>query len=305
MKTAQAEVSRILPRHLRHITRGAKFTFTFPLPPPKPISSPAAGLKRAKGHLDPPTPNPSPEKQRIFKRGSRDAILPPSPLIFNPAGLPSHRRGPEDVCGPVNPRPRAGGYSSEDSDIEADDKGQQDLNVSDEFSWGPEDDAPPPPESQLIQSAFFIDTHSYHGPIQARERVQATESDTGSVVGRLPALADISDDEGDTYDAESMPGLDDVDNMNDELPYDTPTHRPRPLFPGPSEDKATRLERENREYTERAEEKRLREVDAKRMKAARKRVGATERMQQFRARKHEQKIADGWVPGQKRSTRSS
>ena len=44
----------------------------------------------------------------------------------------------------------------------------------------------------------------------------------------------------------------------------------------------------------------MREVDAKRMKAARKRVDATERMQHFRAREREKKIANGWVPGQKR-----
>ncbi|KAJ7467330.1 hypothetical protein B0H11DRAFT_1814098, partial [Mycena galericulata] len=55
-----------------------------------------------------------------------------------------------------------------------------------------------------------------------------------------------------------------------------------------------------REYTERAEENRLRETDASRMKSARKRADATERMQRFRDRRRAEKIADGWIPGQKR-----
>ncbi|KAJ6611550.1 hypothetical protein B0H10DRAFT_2223946 [Mycena sp. CBHHK59/15] len=61
-----------------------------------------------------------------------------------------------------------------------------------------------------------------------------------------------------------------------------------------------RLTSKSREYAEHAEEARLREVDAKRKIAARKRADATERMQRFRAREREEKIANGWVAGQKR-----
>ncbi|KAJ6538749.1 hypothetical protein B0H10DRAFT_2203852 [Mycena sp. CBHHK59/15] len=60
------------------------------------------------------------------------------------------------------------------------------------------------------------------------------------------------------------------------------------------------LTSKSREYAEHAEEARLREVDAKRKIAARKRADATERMQRFRAREREEKIANGWVAGQKR-----
>jgi hypothetical protein len=65
-------------------------------------------------------------------------------------------------------------------------------------------------------------------------------------------------------------------------------------------EKAERMEREAREYAEQAEENRLREVEAKRRKAARKRVQATERMHRYRERARNLKIAEGWIPGQKR-----
>jgi hypothetical protein len=137
----------------------------------------------------------------------------------------------------------------------------------------------------------------------------------------MPELRDVSDSEDDDSHSESMPALEEVDNTDDEPPSDTDDEDPAPP-PQPSassqsraapkpkitgyfkvetlEERAVRLERENREYAEHAEEARLREVDAKRKIAARKRADATERMQRFRAREREEKIANGWIAGQKR-----
>jgi hypothetical protein len=65
-------------------------------------------------------------------------------------------------------------------------------------------------------------------------------------------------------------------------------------------EKAVRMERETRKYAGHAEENRMREVNAARIVAGRKRVDNRERQQRFRDRKKAELIAEGWVPGQKR-----
>ncbi|KAJ7916450.1 hypothetical protein B0H13DRAFT_1871215 [Mycena leptocephala] len=117
---------------LRHTARGAKFTFTCsPSPPDAPTT---AGVKRAKGHPDAPSPNPSPEERRIYKRGADDAIRPPPPFIFELVVPSSRRRRSVDVFGPVD------GYGT-DSESDSDrEPGRGDDG--DEYAWGPEDDAP-------------------------------------------------------------------------------------------------------------------------------------------------------------------
>jgi ElaB/YqjD/DUF883 family membrane-anchored ribosome-binding protein len=67
-----------------------------------------------------------------------------------------------------------------------------------------------------------------------------------------------------------------------------------------AEEKAARLEKDTREYAERAEEVRQREVEEKRKQRTRDRERANERMRRHRERLREEKIADGWIPGKKR-----
>jgi hypothetical protein len=71
-----------------------------------------------------------------------------------------------------------------------------------------------------------------------------------------------------------------------------------------AEEKAVRLEKDAREYSERAEEARLREVEEKRKQKVRDRERANERMRRHRDHVREAKIADGWIPGKKRVSRA-
>jgi hypothetical protein len=101
-----------------------------------------------------------------------------------------------------------------------------------------------------------------------------------------------------------MPELQDIDNSdveplsdsdNDESPPSLPAlaepaaQNPRPPRPKitsfftveTAEEKAVRLERDHREFVERAEENRFRETNAIRLKAARKRAAGRERVELF------------------------
>ncbi|KAJ6572370.1 hypothetical protein B0H10DRAFT_2237539 [Mycena sp. CBHHK59/15] len=110
-----------------------------------------------------------------------------------------------------------------------------------------------------------------------------------------------------------MPELEEVDNSDDEPVSESDDEDTSPRGPAAAKpkitaywkvetaaEKAVRMEREAREYSGRAEEQRLREMEATRMKAAQKRAYATERMQRFRIRERDEKMANGWIPGQKR-----
>ncbi|KAJ6456514.1 hypothetical protein C8R45DRAFT_580223, partial [Mycena sanguinolenta] len=285
------------PVPLRRITQNAKFTFTPPLssssPAPDPRSSAPArntGSKRPKGHPDAPTPNPSPERRRIFKRCSDDFLAPPPQPVFAAVAPPSHQTNEVDVFGPVTRSGKQDGFQS-DSEGEGGTTGSGGRHDDDdEFIWGPEDDAPGPPESQMS-----LDTSPSTAPMRTDEDVPYHD---------LPPLQDVSDSEdsdSDVDDASAPP-----------LAVPKPAPRPQPRKPAAArkitafwkvetaEEKLARLEKDGMEYTERAEQVRLREIDAQRKKHARARVKANERMQRHRDRVRDAKIAEGWVPGQKR-----
>jgi hypothetical protein len=143
----------------------------------------------------------------------------------------------------------------------------------------------------------------------------------------LPTLQDVSDSEtsdsddagDDSGDNRSVPDLE-VNNTVDEamLAHANRVHttppRVQPAKPAAAgrgkitsywkvetaEERVVRLEKDAREYAERAEEVQLREVEEKRKKHAKAHVNANERMRQHRDRVRAVKIAEGWVPGMKR-----
>ncbi|KAJ7812888.1 hypothetical protein B0H14DRAFT_3751873 [Mycena olivaceomarginata] len=282
---------------LRRTARQAKLTFASPFPPsiPSPLpASPAraAGTKRPKGHADAPTPNPSPQKHRIFKRLADDTIPALPQLIFSPRTSPSTRNTNSDIFGPVTCC--------------------KTRWLFDRYR-GPEDDALLPPESQMES--------------QATVNGATLDSTDDLSYADLPGLQDISDSEaGDSdnegYDSagEPMPNLEDVDNSDDEamLAHAARAHTPPQPVPHPlhrcegqsknhivwkvetAEEKAVRRENDARMYAERVEEMRLREVNEKRKKKASDRVNSSERMQRHRDRVRDAKLAEGWVPGTKR-----
>ncbi|KAJ7689639.1 hypothetical protein B0H14DRAFT_2652726 [Mycena olivaceomarginata] len=191
------------------------------------------------------------------------------------------------------------------------------CGTRDDYSWGPEDDAPVPPESQ---SQMTIDTDS-----------TCMDSDVESLPEDLPSLQDISDlendasdDEGDNSNTKSMPNLEVVNNPDDEaiLMHSHRAHaapscgRPVSLPKQPSkraaagkgkimgywkvemaEEKAVRLEKDAREYSEWAEEVRLREVEEKQKQKVRDRERGNECMWRHCDHVRKAKIADGWIPG--------
>jgi hypothetical protein len=144
----------------------------------------------------------------------------------------------------------------------------------------------------------------------------------------LPSLQDVSDsedeasdDEDENTDTESIP---EVDNTDDEAflarspQPQVPRTRAQPASPPiqlskqaaagkgkitgywkveTAEEKVVRLEKDAREYAERAEEVRQREMEEKRKQMARDRERGNERMQRHRDRLREAKIAGGWIPG--------
>ncbi|KAJ7925709.1 hypothetical protein B0H13DRAFT_2314298 [Mycena leptocephala] len=203
------------------------------------------------------------------------------------------------------------GYGT-DSETDADVVGAGTGSNIDEYTWGPEDDAPLPPDSQL--SEMGDDGFSF----VEREAVGASQDNTDA--DDLPGLVDISgsesggdDDEGsDDSDSGSTDDEDHPVSVNEatssSIPVDALPQSPSRVTPKitsffkveTTAEKVVRMEREAREYAEWAEESRLREANVLRMKAARKRADATERMQRLREHVRNEKIANGWTPGQKR-----
>ncbi|KAF7359565.1 hypothetical protein MVEN_00679900 [Mycena venus] len=261
----------------------------FPGPPAR-----VTGAKRPKGHPDAPTPNPSPQKHRIFKRQADDAVPAPAQPLFATHSS-TFAPGPTvDVFGPGR------------------------------LFLGPEDDAPVPPQSQ---SQMTTDANS----TCVASDVESLPDDLPSLQNISDSEDDVSDDERDNSDTESMPNLE-VDNTDDDAvlahshrAHAAPSHA-RPVSPPkqPSkraaagkgkitgywkvetaEEKAVRLEKEAREYAERAEEARQREMEEKRKQMVRDRERGNERMRRHRERLREAKIADGWIPGKNRVSRAA
>jgi hypothetical protein len=211
--------------------------------------------------------------------------------------------------------------------------------AADEYGWGPEDDAPLPPDSQMATGVSFV-SHTYLSQFPAVDSDtdaagDAHDSETDAAADAheavaeyddVPGLSDVSDSENAQSDTKSlMPDLEDGNSDSDD---DTPpapaacshpappSAPPRPVTPTPMaktnrkisvyfqpetvEERTIRWERDAREHAERAEMVRLREVEETRKKHARERADANERMRQHRARAREVKISNGWVPGQKR-----
>ncbi|KAJ7604624.1 hypothetical protein B0H17DRAFT_1120943 [Mycena rosella] len=121
----------------------------------------------------------------------------------------------------------------------------------------------------------------------------------------IPELADISDSDDSDISVPASAG-----------PSRTQAAQAQPAVPAPpagpkakitsywkvetAEEKAVRLERSARVYSEGSEERQAREVDKTCKKKARERVEATERMPQYRDRRRDAKIAAGEIPSLKR-----
>ncbi|KAJ7114985.1 hypothetical protein C8R44DRAFT_881033 [Mycena epipterygia] len=259
------------PILLRHVTKNAKFTFTSPISSPETTTTTPStvGVKRAKGHPDAPTPSPSPQKRRIYKRGSDDAVRPPS-------------FGIQLLSLPMSPCALGGR-------VWVDYEGHGEGGDDDDDVWGPDDDAQLAPTSQFSQLddsqsdsfTFFSNT------TESIDAAMGTDTDT------LPELLDHPDSDNESV----LPDLKDPscsDDSDEEAPPQAPpsptvdarprlSHKITGFFKvETAAEKVVRMERETREYMERAEANRLREMNAGRMKAARKRADATERMQHFR-----------------------
>ncbi|KAJ7926117.1 hypothetical protein B0H13DRAFT_2565823 [Mycena leptocephala] len=193
---------------LRRTARRAKFNFTSAppspasLPPPAPPVRPTAG-KRPNGHPDAPTPNPSPQKHRLFKRQADNDDL-----------------GLLTVSG------------SDDSDDD-DDNNSTDAEAP---STPPAAPRPAPRPAHPAKPA-------------AAAKVKLTAF----------------------FKVET------------------------------AEEKAVHLEKDAREYREHAEEVQLRELEITRGKKAKARADGNERTRQYRDRIRAAKIADGYVPGTKRT----
>ncbi|KAJ7881737.1 hypothetical protein B0H14DRAFT_3759288 [Mycena olivaceomarginata] len=265
---------------LRRTAKNAKFTFISPISvaPSSPIpGSPArvTGSKRPKGHPDAPTPNPSPQKHRLFKRQADKSIPAPSQPLFAPQASTFTRSTAVDVFGH---RGRED-YSADSEEVSGSEWGGCDAADTDDFSWGPEDDAPVPPESQMNTAAD--DT--------------SMESDTVSAV---------DGSEGDASDSAHRAHT----NRPSPQPVSPPVKSSKRLAAAKGKitgywkvetaaEKAVRLEKDAREYAEHAERARLREVEEKRKAILRARESGNERMRRHRNRVHEEKIAGGWIPG--------
>ncbi|KAJ7876659.1 hypothetical protein B0H14DRAFT_3436415 [Mycena olivaceomarginata] len=236
---------------------------------PKFHSPPAAaGVKRAKGHTDAPTPNPSPDKRRIYKRASNSAIRPPPPHIFSPVSPPSRRRGPADCVWSSKLPARAQLNTTLRNQSQTRMmKGRGSLVPSNEFSWGPEDDAPLAPRVP-IDAVSICGTPSntyFEWEALSQGRLMARGTPT-------PPLEEVDEQPSDTDDEDPAPPPQPSASSQSRA-------APKPKITGyfkveTLEERAVRLERESREYAEHAEEARLREVDAKGKIAARKRADA-------------------------------
>ncbi|KAF7330683.1 DDE superfamily endonuclease [Mycena sanguinolenta] len=294
--TPASSIAAPSPVPFPRIARNSKFTFTPPLssssvaPSPR-SSSPARKInsKRPKGHPDAPTPNPSPAKRRIFKRRSDDSLAPPPQPVFAAVAALCHQSTEVDVFGPVTRGQEQDGYGS-DSDRESCGERGENHGEDDGYHWGPEDDAPGPPESQMSPNTSPSDA-SMH-------------PDNDASYHNLPPLQDITGSEGSDSDDDDTP------LPRSAEPKPAPCPQPRKSATAGKltsfwkvespEDKVVRLEKDGRTYAERGEQVRLREVEEKRKKIARARVLANDRMQRYRGRRREEKIAEGWVPGKKR-----
>ncbi|KAJ7800120.1 hypothetical protein B0H14DRAFT_3786413 [Mycena olivaceomarginata] len=163
------------------------------------------GLEQA-CHPNAPTPNPSPEKRRIFKRRSEDTLLPPPQPVFVSSVSPFERRTAGDVFGPMSHAAKHDSYGTE-YEYESDGEGRGGAEDEDEYTWSAEDDAPLPPESQMMSQTLIDDA--------------AVGSEDEALYRDLPALQDISDSKADDSDEdgedsadESCPDLKDVDSSH-------------------------------------------------------------------------------------------
>ncbi|KAJ7704108.1 hypothetical protein B0H17DRAFT_1194016 [Mycena rosella] len=296
------------PVLLRRIARGAKFTFT------SPVISPI--LKSPLGHPNAPTPAASPEKRRILKRRALETSPPPPQPIFGLFSSPTSYGNNLNVFGPVNPRAATDGYGT-DSGSASDGEAERWSSDFDEYAWGPQDDAPAPPETQLTPGPFDgsqSDDFTFLDP-PTTDTDMAMYSDDAS---NIPELADTSDsDDSDISDSDAngtgpaqrqpAAGPSRKQAAQAQLAVPAPPAGPKAKITSywkveTAEEKAVRLERSARVYSEGSEERRAREVDETRKKKARERVEATERMRQYRDRRRpgDAKIAAGEIPSLKR-----
>ncbi|KAJ7868920.1 hypothetical protein B0H14DRAFT_2572083 [Mycena olivaceomarginata] len=156
---------------------------------------------------------------------------------------------------------------------------------------------------------------------------RTSSSDDQSLYHDLPPLQDVSDsgdeasdDENENTDTESIPEVDNTDDgafLARSPQPQVPRTRAQPVSPPiqlskraaaekgkitgywkveTAEEKAVRLEKDAREYAERVEEARQREMEEKRKQMVRDRERGNERMRRHRDRLRETKIADGWIP---------
>ncbi|KAJ7794834.1 hypothetical protein B0H14DRAFT_3556186 [Mycena olivaceomarginata] len=267
------------PILLRRTAKNTKFTFISPIsvaPSSSIPDSPArvTGSKRPKGHPGAPTPNPSPQKHRLFKRQADESVTASAQPLFAPQASTFTRSTAVDVFGH---RGRED-YGADSEEASGSEWGGCDAADTDVFSWSPQDDAPVPPESQMSTTAD--DT--------------SMESDAASVV---------DGSEGDASDSAHRAHT----NRPSPRPVSPPPKSSKCVAAAKGKitgywkvetaaEKAVRLEKDAREYAEHAERARLREVEETRKAILRARESGNERMRRHRNRVREEKIAGGWIP---------
>ncbi|KAF7371545.1 DDE superfamily endonuclease [Mycena venus] len=245
-------------------------------------------------------------------RAQRSAVSTGAALIV-PYGLPP------PLFGPVPGRTRArrsadvfgsgDGYGTDSESAAEEDDVRGDITAGDpnEYLWGPEDNAPLPLDSQ---SSEFGDMESQgSGFDNATLNIAGAACAFGlEVDDDMPGLVEVSGSEDDD-ESDSGTRLDDTSSslppilpaIVEAAPQNSGRTKITSFFKvETAAEKAVRLERDHREFAEHAEEKRLRETNAIRQKAARIRADGRERVARFRARRREEKKASGWMPGQKR-----
>ncbi|KAK7001138.1 hypothetical protein R3P38DRAFT_3217290 [Favolaschia claudopus] len=105
-----------------------------------------------------------------------------------------------DVFGPLARPPNPSGYRS-DSDDDTDR-----LSAAD-YAWGPEDDAPPPPESQInLQESQESQEPNGYDDLPALGDPHDGDGESDVSDGDIPDLADVSGDEGDEDDGDEDGG---------------------------------------------------------------------------------------------------
>ncbi|KAJ7659435.1 hypothetical protein B0H14DRAFT_3702003 [Mycena olivaceomarginata] len=245
---------------LHRTAKDAKFTFTSPISvtPSSPIpGSPArvTGSKRPK-----PSNTTTP---RVIP-----TLLPPirarkSTVYSNGRRMTSTftRSTTVDVFGH---RERED-YGADSEEASGSEWGGCDAADTDDFSWGPEDDAPVPPESQISGDASASAHHAHTNRPSPRPVSPPVKSSkcVAAAKGKITGYWKVET----------------------------------------AAEKAVRLEKDAREYAEHAERVRLREVEEKRKAILQARESGNERMQQHRNRVCEEKIAGGWIPGKNKRKR--